>query len=197
MNVYLGDSSGINPLPHPDSNLTSKDRYYYQNRKHIVGFFNGSGLKSMGNRFSTLLTREIRRLELQHEWTEHEDLYGFIRSLLIGPAVEAMCGPVLFDQNPTFGDEFWRIDHDILYFFKAYPKWFAPGAYRNRKKLLDSVKNWHTFAHDNFDESCIESDGHDRFFGSPLMRSRQEYLSRIDSLDADSIASQDLGLLWA
>ena len=197
MEVYLGDSSGINPKPHPNSNLATKDRYYYQNRKAIVGFFNGPGLKSMGNRFATLLTEEIHHLNVGHQWTEYEDLYNFIQKLLIRPAVEAMCGPILFHQNPAFGDDFWNLDHDILYFFKSYPKWLAPSAHRNRAKLLKNVKDWHAAAHRNFEESHIESDGHDRFFGSPLMRIRQEYLSRIDALDAEAKASQDLGLLWA
>lgn len=197
MKVYNGDSSGVNPQPHPKSNVATKDRYYYQNRKAIVGFFNGDGLKSMGNRFSALLTKEISQLDIGHEWTEHGDLYGFIQNLLIGPAVEAMCGPVLLKRNPTFGDEFWKIDHDIYYFFKGFPRWLAPRRYQNRRKLLDSVKDWHAFARENFHNSCIESDGHDPYYGSPLMRARQDYLSQIDGLDADAIASQDLGLLWA
>lgn len=197
MKVYLGDDSGINPQPHPQSNVVEKNRYYYQNRKAIVGFFNGPGLKSMGNRFVDLLTREITTLDLRRLWTEQEDLYEFIQKLLIGPAVSAMCGPVLLEQNPDFGNNFWQIDHDILYFFKGYPKWLAPSAYRNRIKLLNDVKNWHAFARDHFDESCIEADGHDRFYGSPLMRTRQQYLTNVDHLDADAIASQDLGLLWA
>jgi len=197
MKVYLGDSSGVNPKPHPSSNLADEDRYYYQNRKAIVGFFNGPGLKTMGNRFATLLTKEIHRLYVDHQWTEHADLYQFIQGLLIGPAVEAMCGPVLFSQNPAFGDDFWQLDRDIFYFFKAYPRWLMPRAYQNRAKLLKNMKDWHTFAHENFDSSHIESDGHDQFYGSPLMRTRQGYLSKINALDADAIASQDLGLLWA
>ncbi|KAL8869298.1 MAG: hypothetical protein Q9174_004379, partial [Haloplaca sp. 1 TL-2023] len=197
MRVYLGDDSGISPQPHPNNNISEKNRYYYQNRKAIVGFFNGPGLTSMGNRFSRLLTSAINNLEASDKWINEADLYKFVLKIVIGPAVEAMCGPVLLHENPNFGDDFWKMDHDILYFFKAYPRWLAPSAFRNREKLLKGVKHWHSFARDHFDPSCIESDGHDRFFGSPLMRSRQRYLNRIDFLDADAIASQDLGLLWA
>ena len=197
MTVYSGDNSGIHPQPHPKSNLAFKDRYYYQNRKAIVGFFNGPGLNSMASRFTTLLKKQITQLTYGSEWTECEDLCGFMQDLLVGPAVEAMCGPALLAHHPTFGDDFWRLDRDILYFFKAYPRWAAPRAYQNRTKLLNSILAWHSFARDNFDESCIESDGHDRFYGSPLMRSRQEYILNIEHLDADALASQDLGLLWA
>ena len=107
-----------------------------------------------------------------------------------------MCGPVLLDQNPTFVDEFWKFDSDMLYFFKGYPRLFAPRAWRNRTRVLDSLKKWHAYARENYEESCIESDGHDRFYGSPLMRSRQDYLPKVDSLDADALASQGLGLIW-
>ncbi|KAL8698457.1 MAG: hypothetical protein Q9224_001843 [Gallowayella concinna] len=197
MEVYLGDDSGISPQPHPLSNIAEKNRYYYQNRKAIVGFFNGPGLMSMGNRFSHLLVNEIHRLEVPDDWINETDLYSFVLRVVIGPAVEAMCGPVLLEENPNFGNDFWKMDHDIFYFFKGYPKWLAPSAFQNRIKLLNGVKHWHTFARSHFDATCIESDGHDRFYGSPLMRSRQQYLTKIDCLDADAIASQDLGLLWA
>ena len=197
MEVYVGDNSGVNPKPHPKSNVATKDRYYYQNRKAVLGFFNGPGLMSMANRFSTLLTREIGQFDIDHEWTDREDLYRFIQDLLIGPALEALCGPVLLKQNPTFGDDLWKMDHDIYYFFKGYPRWLVPRAYLNRDKVVRSVKDWHSFARNNFNDSCIESDGHDPYFGSPLMRTRQEYLSQINSFDADALASQDLGLIWA
>ena len=198
MKAYLLDDSGINPRPHPKSNISKESRYYFENRKHTASFFNGPGLRSMGNRFASLLTREINELAIGHDWTDHHDLFAFIQDLVIRPAVEAMCGPVLFSQNPDFGHNFWAIDSDILYFFKGYPRWLAPKAYANRSKLLRSIKQWHSYARANFDESCIEPDGHDRFYGSPLMRSRQDYLPKVEYLDdPDAIASQDLGLLWA
>ena len=197
MKVYVGDRSGVNPKPHSKSNMATKDRYYYQNRKAILGFFNGPGLASMGNRFAALLMKEISQINIAYEWTDHSDLYRFIQDLLIGPAVKALCGPVLLNQNPTFGDEFWRMDSDMYYFFKGYPRWLASCAYRNRDRVLRSVKDWHSFARENSNDSCIEPDGHDPYYGSGLMRARQDYLSRIEDFDADALASQDLGLLWA
>ncbi|KAG8528042.1 uncharacterized protein KY384_006958 [Bacidia gigantensis] len=198
MNIYETDDSGINPKPHPASiGIEVKNRYYYQNRKAIVGFFNGTGLKSMAGRFSLLLGREINNMDLGSEWIPCKDLYRFIQDLVIGPAVESMCGPVLLDQNPNFGNDLWQLDEDIYYFFKGYPKWLVPAAFQNRSKLLNGMKMWHRYARDNFDESSIESDDHDRFYGSPLIRARQEYLSNFNEMDDDALASQDLGLLWA
>lgn len=197
MKIYFADSTGINPQPQGSDSILPKDRYYYLTRKTTVGFFNGPGLKHFGNRFGALLTRKIGQLDLGTDWTEHEDLYAFVQKLLIDPAIEALCGPVLLEQSPNFVKDFWQFDIDMYYFFKGYPRFLAPRAWRNRTRVLRSLKNWHAFARDNFDDSCIESDGHDRFYGSPLMRSRQEYLPKIDSLDDDALASQDLGLIWA
>ena len=197
LKIYFADNSGINPQPQWNSSIPPKDRYYYLTRKETVGFFNGPGLKHFGNRFGALLTQGIHQMDLDDDWTEHEDLYTFVQKLLIGPAIEAMCGPVLLAQNPTFIDDFWKFDADMLYFFKGYPRLFAPRAWQNRTRILGSLKRWHAFARDHFEESCIEADGHDRFYGSPLMRSRQDYLPKVDSLYADALASQDLGLIWA
>ncbi|KAI9879878.1 MAG: hypothetical protein M1830_006730 [Pleopsidium flavum] len=197
MKIYYADDSGINPQPHPSSNTPFKDRYYFHTRRETVGFFNGPGLKHFGNRFQELLRKQISQLEIGHDWNEFADLYSFIQNLLISPAIEAMCGPTLIGQNPTFVDDFWKFDSNMLYFFRGCPRWLAQRAWKNRDRFLASLKNWHAYARENFEESCIEADGHDRFYGSPLMRSRQSYLPRIDPLDADALASQDLGLIWA
>ena len=197
MRIYKEDTSGTSFEPHPKSNTPFKDRYYYHNRKIILGFFNGPGLKHMAYRFQTLLQERILQFEIGDTWVEFPDLFLFVQDLLTGPAVEAMCGPRLLSQNPEFVKQFWKLDHDILYFFKALPRWTIPAAWNNRERLLSSVKEWHTYARENFDESCVDSDGHDPCYGSPLMRRRQVCLSQIDSLDADALASQDLGLLWA
>jgi len=197
MKIYHTDSSGINLQPHPNSNTPFKDRYYFHTRRDMVGFFSGPGLKHFSNRFQSLLRRQISQVDVGHEWIEFADLYSFVQDLLIGPAIEAMCGPTLIAQNPTFVDDFWKFDSDLLYFFKGCPRWLAPRAWRNRNRILGSLKTWHAYAREHFDESCIEADGHDQFHGSPLMRSRQNYLPKIYSLDADALASQDLGLIWA
>lgn len=197
MKIYHTDDSGINLQPHPSSNVPFKDRYYFHTRKDTVGFFNGPGLKNIAYRFQGLLKARISQLDIAEDWIEFPDLFLFIQDVLTGPVIEAMCGPALIDQCPTFVEDFWKLDGDILYFFKGFPRWLAPRAWRNRDKLLDSVKKWHTYARENFDASFVESDGHDRCYGSPLMRSRQNYPSKVDGLNADALASQDLGLIWA
>ena len=197
MKIYHEDDSGINLQPHPKSNQPWKDRYYFHTRKETVGFFNGPGLKHFGDRFQQLLKRDVASLQVGPEWTDQSDLYSFIQYLIIGPAIEAMCGPRLLERNPTFAQDFWQFDIDMLYFFKGWPRLLAPRAWRNRTRILNNLKDWHAHAKEHFTENCVESDGHDPFYGSPLMRRRAEYLAQMDGLDADALASQDLGLIWA
>ncbi|MCJ1394726.1 hypothetical protein MMC18_007606, partial [Xylographa bjoerkii] len=196
MKIYLTDDSGIGLQPHPSSTIPYKDRYYFHNRKTTVGFFSGPELKSNAYRFQDLLQSQILHLDIGHDWVEYPDLYLFVKELLTAPAIEALCGPELIGQTPSFAEDFWKLDSDIYYFFKCCPRFLMPQAWRNREILLTGIKKWHAYARENFQESLVEADGHDRIYGSPLMRSRQEYLSQVDSLDADALASQDLGLLY-
>ena len=126
MKIYLTDDSGINSQPHPSSDIPFKDRYYFHTRRDTVSFFQGPGLKHIAHRFQDLLRDRVAKLEVTHDWVEFTDLYSFIQDMLTGPAIEAMCGPTLMEQNPTFVDNFWRLDSDILLFFKKFPRWLAP-----------------------------------------------------------------------
>ena len=197
MKMYRTDDSGINPQSHPCSKVPSKDRFYYQSRKALLGFFSGPTSKNIANRFLDSLRKQISLQEIGDDWLEYPDLYSFTQDLLFRPALEAMCGPVLMQQNATFVEDFWQFHSDVLYFVKGCPRWLAPKVWANRDRLLADVRRWHIYSQKNFRESDIEADGHDRFYGSPLVRSRQDYLSQIDLFDADAIASQDLGLIWA
>lgn len=65
-------------------------------------------------------------------------------------------------------------------------------------EFLASLIDWHAYAREKFSRVLyIEADGHDPFHGSPLMRKRQSYMSKMDLMDADTLASQDLGFVWA
>ncbi|KAI9724629.1 MAG: hypothetical protein M1828_003653 [Chrysothrix sp. TS-e1954] len=198
MKIYHKDNSGINVQPNPHSNTAHKDRYYYHTRKETIGFFSGPALKHFANRFQSLLMQQTQQVEVGHDWVDMPDLYRFVQDVTFAPAIEAMCGPTILEQTPDLQEIFWQFDMDMYYFFKGAPRWLHPKAWRNRDRLLDSLKRWHAHASEYFFEASVEADGHDPFYGSPLMRRRAEYLPTIECLDdADALASQDLGLIWA
>ena len=131
-----------------------------------------------------------------NDWVEMPDFYSFVQILVSTAAVEAMCGPYLLKLNPTWIQDFWQFDKSLPKFLSGFPRLFARSAYKARGRCLEGIKVWHRYAQENFDESCIRPDGYDPFFGSSLMRSRQKIWAGMEPMDADAIASEDLGILW-
>ena len=158
---------------------------------------NGNTLTPFSNRFQSILLKHIENENISSEWTQMPDLFSFLQILVSTSAIEAMCGPALIRMNPKWIQEFWEFDRSLPYFLKGYPRWFAPKAWAARQRILDGVKKWHTYAKARFDESCIDEDGHDPFFGTQLIRQRQEYFGEMEFMDADAMAAEDLGLIWA
>lgn len=147
------------------------------------------------NRFQNLLLRQISEQHIGSHLVEMPDFYSFIQIMISAAAVEAMCGPALLKLNPTWIQDFWEFDKSIPKFLGGFPRLFARAAYKARGRCLEGIKTWHKYAHDSFDESCVEPDDYDPFFGSYLMRSRQKVWAKMKPMDADTMASDDLGIL--
>ena len=194
---YLADDSGIHDQPHPDSKVKPEHRIFYLTHKTIHDFFAGPGLPNFCRRFQKNLNQQISDTGVNQDWTEMPDLFAFLRDLMSRAAIEATLGPQLLRINPSFIQDLWKFDNSLPYLFRGLPSWLVPQAYAVRKRCLDTIKAWRKFAEENFDDSCIEHDGHDPYFGAPLMRWRNDYFSKIDALSGDAAASEDFGLIWA
>lgn len=197
LKFYNADDSGIGLHPHPNSNVEEAHRIHYFTHKVTKGFMSGPGLRILTNRFQALLKLQISESGIDENWTELPDFFSFISNMVTTAAITSMCGPSLLELNPNFIQDLWEFDRSLPYFFKGYPSWLAPNAWKGRKKCLESMKTWHTFAKSRFSDSCIDADGHDRYFGTPLMRARQQYFSKMPMLSDDDIASENIGLIWA
>lgn len=76
--------------------------------------------------------------------------------------------------------------------------WFlAPRAYAARRRVLDAVRIWQEYARENFDDSAIDDNGDDQFWGSSFFRMRQKTFLEMDGFDRDAINSLDFGAIWA
>lgn len=197
LQFYDADDSGIGPQPHPNSSVEEAHRIHYITHKAAKGFMTGPGLRILTNRFQALLKSQISKSGIDENWTELPDFFSFFRDMISNAAITAMCGPSLLELNPNLIQDLWEFDRYLPYLFKGYPSWLAPNAWKSRKRCLESLKTWQTFAKNNFNDSCIEADGHDRYFGAPLMRARQQYFSQMPMLNDDDVASQNIGLIWA
>lgn len=197
LKFYRSDDSGIGQQPHPMSTVDHAHRVYYHTHKVTQGFMSGPGLPVFSRRFQASLRNQIEEAPYSDEWTTIPDIYAFVRDTLSKAAISAMCGPALLELSPFLIDSLWEFDRSLPYFFKGYPSWLAPKAWYHRQRCLDAFKTWQKNAKDNFGERSIDSEGYDPYFGSPLMRARQEYFSKMEDLDENALASENIGLMWA
>ena len=160
-------------------------------------FISGPGLRNLTNQFQTMLKSQVSKSGIDENWTELPDFFSFISDMVSIAAITAMCGPSLLELNPNLVQDLWEFGKSLPYLFKGYHSWLALNAWKSRRKWLESLKKWHTFAKNSFNYSIIDSDGHDRYFGSPLIKARQQYFSNMPIISDDDNASENLGLIWA
>ena len=149
--------------------------------------------------YLNVLKRGCQSSQIGPEWVDHPDLYRFLQDKVFRAAVEAMCGRHLLSQSATFVDDFWEFVDSVPTLIKGLPRWLSPRPYRVRGRLLESIKRWHNLAHEKSDSSKIGADDPewDSYFGSKLIRARQEYSRNMPWMNADVLAAEDLGLLFA
>ncbi|KAL2203550.1 cytochrome P450, partial [Sarocladium strictum] len=77
------------------------------------------------------------------------------------------------------------------------PRVLSPSAYKIREKMKKHIQAWHSFAHANYDvDQCVgDASDWEEFFGSRMMRKRAQFFRTVP-LRQDSIAADDLALIW-
>ena len=196
---YTADDSGVTSTPLPGSTVKPEHRITYLQVKAAHKHLSGPGLVQMTELFLDVLRRRFHSSRVESEWVDHPDLYTFLQAEVFRAAVEALCGSHLLCQSPRFVEDFWEYVSTIPTLFKRLPRWLSPRPYRVRGRLLDAIKKWHKMAHEHSD--CTKTGPSDPewepYFGSKLMRARQEYSRGMEFLDADALAAEDLGLIFA
>ena len=128
---------------------------------------------------------------------EMPDFADFVFKEVFTAATISLCGPYLISLNPDFVDNFAEYISCLPIYAKCYPHWLKPRAYAVRDMLLESYKRWHKHA---LDHSPLDRGNEvlwDEYWGSRLMKDRYTYASKMSGMSADSIAAEDLGLLFA
>ena len=196
---YAADNSGVNSTPSPGSRVKPEHRITYLQTRAAHKYLSGPGLIQMTELYMRFLTRRFQNSQIGAEWADHPDLYSFFQGEVFRAAVEAMCGPYLIPQSPTFVEDFWEFVNSVPTLVKGYPRWLTPNAHRVRGRLLEAIKRWHKMAHEHSD--CTKIGVNDLewepYFGSKLIRARQDYSLGMDFLNVDALAAEDLGLLFA
>ena len=198
--VYSEDDLGHLPKPHPGSQVRPKNRISFLHAKaahqHLAGV---AGIK-MGERYTETLTRNLSAETIVGiDWVELPDLWLFVRNLIFPCSTEALYGLSILSLNPTLTEDFWAFHRGIPALLQRLPRWMSPRAYRDRDKMLDAIKRWHTFAkeHSDFSKPGHNDPDWDPNYRSKIVKAMQACLHEMEVMDGDGRASEDLGLLFA
>ncbi|TGO26125.1 hypothetical protein BPAE_0066g00510 [Botrytis paeoniae] len=195
--AYVLDESGLNAKAHPQSKIATHNRVDYVTHVGFLRLLTGDGLSGLYRRWSLEFSYKTQALGIGQEWTEHTDIIKFWELPLIASMNKAIAGPLLEAINPDFTEEFLEFLPYANQLVKSFPPWLIPRAHSLRKKLVATVKTWHSIARSQFKDQYVDADGDaDPWWGSRCIRERQEYLSKVDGWDYDSMAVSDFGLLW-
>lgn len=110
----------------------------------------------------------------------------------------AMCGNGLLDRNPTLTKAFRTFCDSLPTFMKRTPRIFAPQAYRARDEVLAAMRDWQTWASQNFDAATtpLDEGGDDPYWGSKFFRERFLTFVYEMGFDPEDMASMELGFLF-
>ena len=195
---WMSDTSGMLAQPLPDSHVPPHLRVDYMNHKSVAKLLTGVGFKPLCDRFTQKLSqRLLATASVGIEWVDHPDLFAFMQTELLTPAMEALWGTRVFSMNPDFEQDIWQFMKRVPYLAKGYPRWLAPSAYEARDKCLDSVKHWHSSISASLETPARSMDQWNPEYGTEFVKYRHCTWSHMPRMNADAVASEDLGMMWA
>ncbi|KAL9017074.1 MAG: hypothetical protein Q9185_005585 [Variospora sp. 1 TL-2023] len=196
--TYFADTSGSRPRPIWGSNVQPRNRVMYRTHENLLQGLLGSGLAPATDRFERYWTDHLCSMDISSHWVEYPDLPEFFEANLGKIVVQAIFGPALLSQSPGFVRDMWAFDQVVMSLAKRLPWICIPQAYIVRRRLFQYVKRWHTFAKASSPRAeDVQEDDVNAFWGSKTIRERYEMLLDVESQDQDSVASTDLGFIWA
>jgi hypothetical protein len=194
--VYYNDNSGEYLMPHSDSNVEARNRVDFLTRSSFQRFLTGPGLAPLSKRFQRNITERLQCLSVSNDWVQWDDFMDLFHNEVTSAVMDAMCGTFLIEQNPSFIKNLWTLDHNVMMLFTRTPRILAPWAHASRDSALAAVRDWHTWARENFDPTSIGPDGDDPYWGTRFFRERQDMFYGMGGFNADAVASQELAFIW-
>jgi hypothetical protein len=198
--ILINDNTGCSVQPLEGSNPLPQDqRYFHLIHNTIHTNLMGAGLADLASRYLENLEKELDELSGESEdWIEIPDLYALVQNAIFRASTIAICGPHLFELNPTFTDDFWEFDIKVGGLIKGLPRFLVPSSYRVRDRLIDEIMAWHRFAESHIDrkDEELEKKLWEPYYGSKLVRDRARELSQIKGYNDKARAANDLGLIW-
>ena len=193
------DDSGLSHKPFPESKVLPEQRIDYLTHVSMGKFLHGPGLKPLAARFTKNILRGFSDLEIGDEWTELPDLYQFIQKCMFDASVPAMFGQHLIRCNPSLCEDFLEFDAAVPDLAKGWPEWMIPKAYKARDRCLEAIKKHHLFLNQHPKDMIPDGRvaGYADLYGAELIRCRHDMWSKMNGIDANARAAEDLGMMWA
>lgn len=200
---YEADDSGMAATPCKWSTVKQEDRIHYHQHHSAQKYMAAQHLSHLSERFLTTLSRNLEIFTSSEAdskgWIEVPDLYSFLQRHVGAASIETMMGSEILRLHPTLLDNYAMFERSVPKFTRCLPRWLLPQEYKNRDRLLEAIKRWHTHSHAHSDcESLAPGDPEwDPYFGSKVIKSRQKYTAKMKAMTPDACASEDLGLMFA
>ncbi|KAI0594165.1 cytochrome P450 [Biscogniauxia sp. FL1348] len=197
--LYLSDKSGAGLKPRKDSNVPPERRITFLVSHNLHTFLSSCYLDGISGRYSTMLRQRVDSIDIQREWVSWPNLFDFLQRTTLIPEIEALFGLKLLELNPSFIDDLLVFTRHVPDFLRLRPWWLNPQAHRARNRLIQYVKRWHEYAqkHVDFTEISDQDLDWEPFWGSKLMRVRQQYEHKTAAMNSEARACEDVGLIWA
>lgn len=131
------------------------------------------------------------------EWHAVENFVEVCENSVAAAVVDVLYGPALLQQEPGLLEDFRIFDRNVRLFLCRVPVFLARKAYRARRNLISAVKRWRSWARAHFEETAINADKTDPYWGSEFNRDRQAIYDNMDGHNTEARAITDLAFLWA
>jgi hypothetical protein len=199
ISLYKNDHSGLGPNPPQGYEIRSEERVFFHQRNAANKYLSGRHLHKMTERFMKMLSRDIfNDKTVTAEWKSFPDLNLFLQNRIFEAALEALCGPHLLRQTPTFTDDFWDYIACTPTLIYGLPRWMTPRSYAARDKVLGGIIKWHAFARKHEDHHNTNDDAPEweEYWGAQYLKARQSY-GQTAGMDNEALAAEDLSLIVA
>ena len=192
------DDSGLNHKPFAESKVLPEQRIDHLTHISMGKFIHGPGLRPLAARFTQNILRGFSDLGINEEWTELPDLYRFVQKCIFDASVPAIFGQHLIQRNPSFCEDFWKFDAAVPDLAKDLPGWLIPGAIKARGRCLETIKKHHRFLFQHEKDMIPDGKtcGYNDLYGAEIIRYRHDMWSKMNGIDFDARAAEDLGLIW-
>ncbi|KAI1451393.1 cytochrome P450 [Annulohypoxylon moriforme] len=198
INFYWADDSGMSQTPRKGSNISPENRINFLITQSLKKFMSANHLQTLKERYMDIILRDLDKLDINSEWTTLPDLYTFLQNFTVGANIEALAGSKVLEIYPQLTEDLLIFQSHIPDYFSPLPRWFFPGAYKARRRILEGIKRWHEYANKHSDCSKTGPDDPEwePYFGTKLIRTRQSYALQLKQFTPEARASEDLGLIF-